>query len=248
MRKLIAVLGILLAIPQAIFAQDSIHNSAGAANISKLKADVTKRHYGIYASIAASYNPAGVFLPIPDAGGLGGSTTYSFSNIAKSPGGSGSGGVEFLSKETWRWYRTFSIGFSYYSYTCNATQTATQYIHSTGNFSSSQSNSNNSYDYTMIDLSFRNYLRIIESHTQRLGVGFGATISPDIHSNTESIPASDDIPIMSLFISGNLRYDISIASDETIAIEPYYNYEVRSVAQTYPRLASAGLKLSLLFN
>ena len=105
------------------------------------------------------------------------------------------------------------------------------------------------FDYTLFDISFRNYIRLLESLKQRLVAGLGVSLSYDNQLlNLNDIPPVDDIPQFGLLISGSLRYDIAIGSFEMISIEPYYNYEGRSVARTYPRLASLGVKLSLLFN
>lgn len=164
----------------------------------------------------------------------------------------GSGGVEFISKENWRWYRVFCIGASYYRYNVSATQTASWAIYTSPTspvYYTSQTNYTALYNYAMVDFSFRNYVRVIESQTQRLGAGAGVTLSPNVYNNAPTSNFADEnIPIMCLFISGNLCYDLAIETDEMISIEPYYNYEIRSVASTYPRLASYGLKLSLLFN
>ncbi len=251
MRISIVLTAVLFALTQTIFGQQISDTQKAQHPVLKTKA-VNKRSYGIYGSVSGVYNSGGLVVPIENntAAGLGGSYTTTESNIKQTLGFGGSGGFELISKENSRWYRVFSFGISYYSYYASAIQTVSSvYYFNPPVYTTSQTTNTDLFNYTLVDLSFWNYIRIIESLTQRLGAGIGATVSANVYNNTpESAPTSEDIPIMCLFISPCIRYDISLKEDELISIEPYYNYEIRNVANTYPRLASFGLKLSLLFN
>jgi predicted small secreted protein len=252
MRILIIFTGIFIS--QNIFGQVANTKNTTLENMHPLATKVklvNERSKGLYFADCETFNPCGVILPLPSGqSSPGGATIYTEINIKKYNGIGGGGGIEFMSKERWRWYSTFTIGASYYTYNATATQIATQTINAYwGGVTSTQKNDSDQFNYLIIDFSFKNYLRIEESQTQRLGAGIG--IATGVVANTnipETNPITpEDIPGLCLFISGNLRYDLVTSHGAIISIEPYYNYEVRSVAGIYPRLASFGLKLSLLF-
>ncbi len=251
MRKLAFLVVVLVFLSQNIFAQDTVFPTTKMIDVvHKPRADIRKGGAGFYGAVAACYNLGGAFLTTSqNFHALGASTTFSFSNISCSPGGGAGVGGEFMTEEYWRWYGVFSIGITYYSYTVNGTETDySTYYFNPPVYNISQYQVNNLSAYTFFDVSFKNYLRFIESHKQRLGLGFGLTTNVTANSNTlESIPSDFDVPALTVFLSGSLRYDISVGPSEIISIEPYYSYEL-SGSSSNPRLASAGLKVSLLFN
>ncbi len=248
MQKLIVII-LLCALTQYTVGQQISDTQKNQYPILKTKA-VNKRSYGVYGSFCKVYDMGGVIVPLPlNYAGISGGSSYSEYNLNKSSGWGGSGGVEFMTNEYWRWYGELSLGISYYSYTSSANETTiSTYRYMPGTYIS-QSVINNINCYTLIDFSFQNYLRFFESNTDRLGLGLGAIISFNTFNNIPESPLfNEDIPPLCLFVSPSIRYDIALFPHISSSIEPYYNYEIRSVANTYPRLASFGLKLSLLFN
>ncbi|HTB32803.1 MAG TPA: hypothetical protein VK808_12300 [Bacteroidia bacterium] len=248
MQKLVVFLVTLLLLAQNSFAQDVTDTQKTKSSLNLKTKFVPKKGTGFYISGGDAYNPGGIIINSVAGHALGGSSATTYSDIKQTPGGSGSIGIEFMFKEIWRWYSLFAFGLSDYSYTVNALATNTQYIYAFASSSSTQYSTSLLYEYTLLDFTFRNYLMIFETHSQRLGLSLGINISNDISDNTNNNADSNNIPPLAFFVSPGMRYDIAFSSKIFISIEPYYNLELRSAPKNDPRLVFFGVKLSMLFN
>jgi len=219
--------------------------------VLKKQAFLNKKYIGVYISAFSAKDP-NTIVPGPPGvfmNGLGANTTYTYANIKQTPGISEGFGLEFMWSETGRYYGSITAGASFPRYTVSAMQTQTQYIYSTGAVSSWQSNVKYLVSFINVNVFIKNYIRIVETERSRLALGLnlGITFVASSTNDYLSLNNGEEEGLIS-FVSPSLRYDVAIGSNNALAFECFYDYELgQSAMRTVPGINAVGLRVVFFF-